>query len=48
MIKVGLEKQQRNKEVGEIKIKMESERMKLDIQLRDLQIYAENREKNEQ
>lgn len=40
MKNLGLEKQQRNKEVGDIKIKMESERMKLDIQLRDLQIYA--------
>jgi hypothetical protein len=40
----GLEKQLRFKEVGEIKIKMDSERMKLDLQLKDLQIYLEERE----
>ena len=42
--KKGAEKQQRFKEVSELKIRMDSEKMKLDLQLKDLQIYMEERE----
>ena len=41
---IGMEKNLRFKEVSELRIKMDSERMKLDLQLKDLQIYMEERE----
>lgn len=44
----GNEKTQRIKDAGDIRSKMESEKQKQDIKIRDLEIYAENREKNEQ